>query len=74
MHPARFSFLAGKHAPNRYIAARNRTSDGSWRLELECGHAGQCAAHFDCSKTQDWRCFLCGEAYVKSTKEFLEDA
>lgn len=71
MHPARFSFLAGKHAPSRNIVARKRKHGGSWLLGLECGHIGECVAHMDCSKTQTWRCIPCGEAYVKTTEEFL---
>lgn len=70
MHPARFSFLAHKHAQRKLIIERFRDATGHWHLKLECGHDGECVAHMDVSKTEHWRCSECGEEYVKKAPQY----
>lgn len=72
MHPARLAFLAGNHRPARRIVMQERTASGT-RLTLECGHTGNCAPHFDCSRTETWLCSECGKDYVLTAPQYAAE-
>lgn len=64
MHPARFSFLCGKHAVTRKVVSVEWTVSGSI-VTLECGHVQSIAPHFDCSRKTEARCDECAPDVVR---------
>ena len=73
MHPARLAYLAGQNAPKRAVVSTAREGGGCWKLTLACGHTGQCAPHFDCSKTREWACGECGVEFVKTSPRWADE-
>lgn len=72
MHPARLSFLAGKHEQPRKVVNNIRSANGTV-LTLECGHCINIASHFDCSKVEQRGCRECGLEYVKNAPQYAKE-
>lgn len=73
MHPARLSFLAGRHTQERDVVSCIRNNKGHWELMLSCGHAASCVGHMDASLVKTWRCYSCGEIYVKLAPQYAKE-
>jgi hypothetical protein len=66
---ARLNYVAQRVAPHIAVTSIVATPSENI-LTLACGHVLSYAAHFDCSKTREARCFECGLAKAKALPEF----